>query len=523
MSDAYDRVLVANPLPWARTVSGPVSKYAVHPRGRPDDDLSARHWQDRSINDDAFLLPPTDVPGYGYAVVPTEELRSNGGWPFDERRVVETDTYRITFDRDRGGIAGWWDKRLDCEWVDEEADYPLAGIVRERLADPHGERPRDRLFRAPSAGEDNPDGLWNAAPDLVEAEAGTDTSWESPTWGYQTDWHAERYGPEQVIRHRVYRTPLGYDVRQTLAVEGLASAVDLRAVVPREGAEVVLEATWEESRDTLPASTYLAFPFALPEPRAHVDVGGQAVRSGVDQLPGSCRDYFTAQRWVELSNDHRGVTVGCPLNPMVQFGGFRFGDHNREFALDRALLLGWVTTNYYNTNFRAHQPGRVRARYHLRPHDGPFDEARAHTAGAGAEHAIPLVQPIAEAGINPALPESGSLLDLPEPPVLIPFIRPTRAIGIETAPVAGVGVLTGGSGDTVTDGRELDIGLLNASDEARTAAVGPGVLDIAAARIVGLLGEDTPERSLDATRDAFEVDLSPRELRVVRLSFEGGA
>ncbi|WP_129113755.1 glycoside hydrolase family 38 C-terminal domain-containing protein [Halegenticoccus tardaugens] len=517
MSDEFDRVLITNPLPWERTISGPVSKYAVEPRGRGDDDLSARHWQDRSFNDNAYLLPPTDVPGYGYAVVPTGDLTPNEGWPFDERHVVETDDYRITFDRERGGITSWRDKRLDCEWVDEAGDYPLAGIVRERLADSSDESPRDRLFRAPPAGEDNPDGLWNAAPDLVEAEAGADNTWEAPTWGYQRDWHAERYGPERVLRHRVYRTPHGYDVRQTLSVEGLDSTVDLRVTVPHEGTEVVAEATWEESRATHPASTYLVFPFDLPEPRAHVDVGGQAVRPGTDQLAGTCRDYYTVQRWVELSNEQRGVTVGCPLNPMVQLGDFRFGEHNREFSLDWALLLGWVSTNYYNTNFRAHQPGRVRARYHLHPHDGPFDEGRAHTVGAAAEQATPLVQPIAEVGSELTLPERGRVLDLPEPPVLVCFVRPSRAAGIGDASVGGADSVertAGGGAD------EFDVGLLNASDEDRTATVTPGVFSVEAARTVGLLGEDDRRRSLGTSDGAVEVDLTPRELRVVRLSAE---
>lgn len=520
MSGQFNRVLVANPLPWERTISGSVSKYAVEPRGRVDDDLSARHWQDRSFNDDTYILPPTDVPGYGYAVVTTEDLTPNEGWPYDERRVVETDAYRITFDRERGGIAAWRDQRLNCEWVDEEGDFPLAGVVRERLADPSGDAPRDRLFRAPPAGHDNPDGLWNAAPALVEAEVGADDPWKAPTWGYQRDWHAERYGPERVLRHRVYRTPRGYDVRQRLAVKGLGSTVDFRVFLPQEGTEVVVEAAWEESRDTRPASTYLAFPFDLPEPQARVDVGRQAMCPGADQLAGTCRDYFTAQRWVELSNEHRGVTVGCPLNPMVQFGGFRFGEHNREFSLDRALLLGWVTTNYYNTNFRAHQPGRVQARYHLRPHEGAFDEGWAHTVGAAAEHSTPLVQPVAEAGVEPTLPEYGRVLDLPEPPVLVSFVRPARAAGIGNASVSGADTANT-TADGGTDGAdELDVGLLNASDEGRTATVAPGIFGVEAARTVGQLGEDDRRGSLEVSDGAVEVELGSRELSVVRLSLE---
>jgi alpha-mannosidase len=514
MSEEYDRLLIANTLPWKRTVSGPVSKYAVQPRGRSDDDLSARHWQDRSFNDAAFLLPRTEIPGNGFITVSTDELHSNEDWPYDERGTVETDAYRLSFDRNTGGIVEWWDKRLDCQWVDHDSNYPLAGIVREELVDTSGEQPRDRLFRAPPAGEDNPDGLWNAAPDLVEADLKSETPRGESKWGYQSDWHANRYGPNEVRRHRVYRTPLGYDIQQELVVDGLASSVELRVFVPHEGTEIHIDATWEESTDTDPASTYLAFPFDIPNPSAHVDVGSQAVQPGDDQLPGSCRDYFTAQRWVDLSNEHRGMTVGCPVNPMVQFGGFRFGEQNSEFTLPSALLLGWVTTNYYNTNFRAHQPGRISARYHLHPHDGPFDEGDAHRVGLTAEQTTPLAQPIADSGIEPTLPERGQILDLPEPPVLVPFIRPANASGIGSS-IAATSI-------SMAAEDEFDVGLLNASDTERTARIKPGVLSFIDASIIGVLGKKGDNNTVPVNDGVIEIGLAPRELRVVRLSCEYG-
>ncbi len=507
MSD-YSQVLVVNPLPWESTVSGPVSKYAVNARGQPNDELSARHWQDRALNDDMYLLPRTKIPGYGYTVVSVDELLSNEAWPSDERHTVETDAFRITFDRERGGIAGWWDKHLDCEWVDETTEYPLAGVVRERVADEGHEAPRDLLFRAPEAGDTNPNGLWNAAPGLVENPEGE--SWQSPRLGYQPDWRAERYGPERVTAHRVYRTPLGYDIRQSLTVPGLDSAIDLRVFVPSEGREVVVEATWEESRNTHPSSTYLVFPLSLSDPEAYVDIGGQAMRPGRDQLSGCNRDFFTVQRWTELSNDERGMTVGCPLNPLVQFGDFHFGENRAVFALDRALLLGWVTTNYYNTNFRARQPGVVRARYHLRPHEGGFDEAQAHRLGAEAEHATALVQPLAESGVSPQFPESGQLLDLPEPPVLILFVRPARKADVFLDPDAV-------TAETTLDS-QIEVGLLNASDDGRVTTIGSGVLDIVEARTVGALGEDHHGTALDTNGGAVDIELEPRELCVLRLS-----
>ena len=61
------------------------------------------------MNDESFLLPPTEVPGFGNRVVPTSRLVPNEEWPYTERGAVETDRFRIELDRERGGIASWTD------------------------------------------------------------------------------------------------------------------------------------------------------------------------------------------------------------------------------------------------------------------------------------------------------------------------------------------------------------------------------------------------------------------------------
>jgi hypothetical protein len=54
--------------------------------------------------------------------------------------------------------------------------------------------------------------------------------------------------------------------------------------------------------------------------------------------------------------------VAMPENPMVQLGDFHFAHNQAEFSWSGPMLLGWVTNNYWETNFRPHQPGRVHAR-----------------------------------------------------------------------------------------------------------------------------------------------------------------
>lgn len=310
-----------------------------------------------------------------------------------------------------------------------------------------------------------------------------------------------------MLSHRVRETPLGVEIEQHLEAPGVEDLV-LR-FRPR-GKELVVEGEWTMSRETHPEATYLAFPFAVQDPRAHVDVGGQAVRVGRDQIGRCCRDYYTAQRWVDGSGPEDGVTVGCPLNPLVQFGDFNFGANLAGGEPESGLLLGWVTNNYWQTNFRAHQPGRVRARYHLRPHDG-FEETRAHRAGFEAEQATPAVQTLAEPPVEaPPLGASGRLLDLPEPPVLVLQVQPAGA----TSPGRQFGS-GAGTGDAAGDG-DVRVLLRNASDRPHTATLGSGLLTVERAGRGSVLGGPV-DRWLPVDAGEARLEMDARETALVAL------
>jgi alpha-mannosidase len=239
-----------------------------------------------------------------------------------------------------------------------------------------------------------------------------------------------------------------------------------------------------------PEATYLLFPFNLPGAQARFDVGGMAVRPHLDQLPGVCRDYFTVQGWVDFNNGDRGVTIATPDNPMVQLGAFGFAHNRSTFTLERAMLLGWTTNNYWETNFPAYQPGTVTARYHLLPYEGGFDEARAQRFAAEAAHARPLVQHLGEAPLSQLLPSSSTLLHLPEPPLVV--LSLARAAG----------------GLTIT--------VLNASGEVQSARIESALLTIQQAWQCDLFGQ--PQREILVTDRGIEVAIEARRLVTLNIT-----
>lgn len=475
-----DELLVFNPLPWPRTLSGSVPASTLTPRGDPADTTASRHFQGHYTPPTAlwtgrnevhhggnlgWVLPPTEVPAFGYASVPKSSVLNVKTAALSEEAEVETQRYRMRFDTERGGVISLYDQQLGREWVDADANFPLHGFVHEEVADRTHDWPRR----------------------LISAMDWTPTADDRSTW--LPDWPARRSGPTRVTSHQVYRTPHGVAVEQHLEHPAVGKLAQ-RVFLPTYADWIECEAEWEMNQDPHPQATYLLFPFALPGAVAHLNIAGQPVVPGRDQLPGVCHDYFTVQGWTDFNNGECGVTVALPINPMVQLGDFHYGQHQSEFVLERPLLLGWITNNYWETNFQPVQPGLVTARYRLLPYAGPFDESRAQRFGLDTEHAA-LTQHFGEPGVTPhPLPASGTLLHLPDAPILTTQFK-------------------------ATDGGAL-LSLLNANDEPQTARVASALLKIGKVWRCDLFG--VKEDELPVLEGAVSLELPPR--RAVTLHLE---
>lgn len=481
--DDPDKLLIFNSLPWSRSIDGPVSKWLLEPRGEAKDGTAGRHFQDRQAQEVSLFgsegdlepklpfLDCVEVPGYGYKVVSKSEIFAGTWQEQASTDQVENAHFRLRFDLKRGGVLSWQDKRSGQEWVDQEAEWPLHGFVHERVdSETSHPWPRRELF----AMEWSPDTL-------------------SRPRAWQPEWKASRQGPGKVVRHTILRAPFGTRVVQELEAPGVLHTLRQTVYLPDHGRYLEFESEWEMDQQTHPQANYLAFPLALQKPRVRIDLGGTGIEPEFQQLPGTCRDYFTVQRWVDFHDGGRGMTIATPDNPLVQLGGFHFAQDCRKFELEQALFLGWVTNNYWETNFRAHQPGRVSSRYRLAPYAGEYDESRAHRFGLESEQLRPLTQHLGE----PALadnPPAGQLLSLPEPPILVLSMKP------------------------LGPGKML-MRLLNTSQEAQRFEISSGMLKLERAGACNLLGQETEE--LQVAGGVLRGSLEARSIQVLELGLSG--
>ncbi|MCP4639510.1 MAG: hypothetical protein GY851_03715 [bacterium] len=152
-------------------------------------------------------------------------------------------------------------------------------------------------------------------------------------------------------------------------------------------------------------AVHLAFPFDVPNGVVRMDTPWAVVRPEADQLPGSCKNYFTVQRWVDVSNQDFGVTWATVDAPLIELGRITC-DPRAVGWIERLeptqTIYSYVMNNYWETNYKASQDGPTTFRYALQPH-ARFDAAAA--TRFGTERSQPLIVRAAtdEKGSAPAL------------------------------------------------------------------------------------------------------------------------
>ncbi|MBI5009481.1 MAG: glycosyl hydrolase, partial [Bacteroidia bacterium] len=116
-----------------------------------------------------------------------------------------------------------------------------------------------------------------------------------------------------------------------------------------------------------------------------------------DQLAAANRNWITFQRWLDISNEERGI-IFCSLDaPMFQNGTMSanvLGAATNSPKWIRKLepsptIYSWALNNHWHTNFPLSQEGIVSFRYRILPHNTKYDAASANRFGL--EQAQPLI------------------------------------------------------------------------------------------------------------------------------------
>jgi len=142
-------------------------------------------------------------------------------------------------------------------------------------------------------------------------------------------------------------------------------------------------------------SANFAFPFNVPDGDVLLDVPFGTMRPDVDQIPSACKNWFSVNRWADVSNDKQGITWVTLDAPLVELGGVTANllnsQHDPETWLKKVgrtqKVYSWVLNNHWHTNYRAYQEGLLVFRFILRPH-------RSSTPAEATRFATGFSQPL---------------------------------------------------------------------------------------------------------------------------------
>jgi len=321
-------------------------------------------------------LVARDVPAFGMVRMP---LPSDLPITSEAGTILETERFRIEVDPARGGIVSLVDRVLDWDVVDQGAPEPLGAVIVESV-DPTVDHPvlrngrREFRPQAPGPAFLRTIAHGDEAP-LVERGPG----WAAISWTASAP------------------TVPAVRVRAT-AYDGLDTVRLTVSVAKQENLE--------------PEGVYVAFPFAVADPVFWLETAGAVYRADIDQLPETCRDWYSIQHAAGITDGSRSVMWTTEEAPLIQLGAIHTGQwaHRLEPAVGH--VYSWLMNNLYFTNFKASQGGLMTFTYGISARSGGLDADVVRRAGEA------VAQPFVTRLVGGPSVASLGLLDIDSPEVI---------------------------------------------------------------------------------------------------------
>lgn len=145
------------------------------------------------------------------------------------------------------------------------------------------------------------------------------------------------------------------------------NVVDKQAIVEKEG-------------------IHFGFAFDIPRGKVRVNIPWGVMELEKDQLKAGNRNWIALQRWLNISNENKGITW-CSMNACT----FESGDMTANIIGGAAgspkwirqiqpssVIYSWALNNHWHTNFRLSQDGKINFKYRVLPYIGTYDVVRSH-------------------------------------------------------------------------------------------------------------------------------------------------
>jgi alpha-mannosidase len=398
------RVVVFNPLPWARD-----GMAEVRIQGAPIDALRPAGGGPAvpaaPAGDGTVRFVARDMPAFGYRTyMPVKAEAAEPAWRADpSAAAIESRWFRVVLDPGRGAIRSIVDRRTGRELVDGSSPHGFGRYLHERF-----------------------DAAQIAA--YVKAYVKIDADWAVNELGKPS------MPPADKVPYRA-ASPEGCSVEYEIAADRVAAAmrcgpsaalphgVTTRVSLPSAGPWVDLEVTVHDMPpDPWPEACWISLPFKVDSPRFLVGRQGSIIDPARDVVPGSNLDLLGVHTGVAVVDpEGRGAGVCSIDTPLVSLGEPGCWKYSREFSPRKAAVYVNLYNNQWTTNFRMWNGGTWSFRVRL------WAVERAEAEGAvftpSLEARVPLLAAAAE-GPRGSLPIEGRGLELSRKGVMVTAFGP---------------------------------------------------------------------------------------------------
>ncbi len=250
-----------------------------------------------------------------------EDLASSDGKYLETPFLVETDYFKVEFSAEKG-IASILDKKTGRIITEEAGTGAFSGIYEftpMKDGNPCEVRRKMGRNRCSMATRRSVSKLSDVAiVDSGEVYVTAKLSYELPGTGYYS------------VFLKIYK---------------VAPIIEARVCLHKNS-------VWE------PENLYVALPFIMQgKGETYVDKTGCILRPGIDQLPGSCQNFYLIQNGMVRTGEDSDIIICTRDAPLISFGKreaapIKLCDGRNE-ALNSGTPYSWIMNNFWETNFKA--------------------------------------------------------------------------------------------------------------------------------------------------------------------------
>ena len=268
-----------------------------------------------------------EVPALGYKAFAIRGIdpAAHKGNEKPETDTIENEFYRLVVDTQSGGLKSLFDKKENRELQDEAAPFRLNEYVY--VSGGEGSLILNFTFGTPPA-------------------------------------TLQLHKPSEVKIVKVRRTPVGQRIEITARSQNtpeIRTEYLLWNGIKR--VDIINTVTKTEVRAK--EAVYFAFPFAAKAPGMEYQIQNGWVRPNEDQMPGACREWFTPQNLVHVTDKDFSIAWSTPDVPLATLTDINRGKWLSTLPITNGHVYSYAMNNYWFTNYRAQQGGAFRFRFSI--------------------------------------------------------------------------------------------------------------------------------------------------------------